>query len=144
MKWLLKLLVKFYRYFISPMLPQRCIYYPSCSEYSLEALETHGAIKGFILTVKRILRCNPMAKGGYDPVPEKGCWHNGVNPTADTEPTSDAKASCCGHSCGEHHSLDDDPEQKAVNNNTDSETKLSSSTNQKLTTENETKRNDAN
>ncbi|WP_084624230.1 membrane protein insertion efficiency factor YidD [Oceanospirillum beijerinckii] len=144
MKWLLKLLVKFYRYFISPMLPQRCIYYPSCSEYALEALETHGAIKGFILTVKRILRCNPMAKGGYDPVPEKGCWHNGVKPIANTETTSDSKASCCGHSCSEHHFQDDNHEQKAANNNAFSKTKLSSTTNEKLTTENETKRNDAN
>ncbi|OPX55566.1 hypothetical protein SAMN02745127_01474 [Oceanospirillum multiglobuliferum] len=71
MKWLLKLLVKFYRYVISPVLPQRCIYYPTCSGYALEALETHGAIKGTWLTIKRIGRCHPFAKGGYDPVPEK-------------------------------------------------------------------------
>ncbi|MFG1488505.1 membrane protein insertion efficiency factor YidD [Oceanospirillum sp. HFRX-1_2] len=79
MKYLLKLLVHFYRYAISPLLPNRCIYYPTCSSYALEALETHGAIKGTILAVKRILSCNPLAKGGYDPVPEKGCWSNGVH-----------------------------------------------------------------
>ena len=79
MKYLLKLLVHFYRYVISPLLPNRCIYYPTCSSYALEALETHGAIKGTILAVKRILSCNPLAKGGYDPVPERGCWHNGVH-----------------------------------------------------------------
>lgn len=79
MKWLLKLLVHFYRYVISPLLPNRCIYYPTCSGYALEALETHGAAKGFVLAVKRILSCNPLAKGGYDPVPEKGRWKNGLN-----------------------------------------------------------------
>jgi len=79
MKYLLKLLVHFYRYVISPLLPNRCIYYPTCSSYALEALETHGPIKGAILAVKRILSCNPLAKGGYDPVPERGCWHNGVH-----------------------------------------------------------------
>ncbi len=80
MKYLLKLLVHIYRYMISPLLPNRCIYYPTCSSYALEALETHGAIKGTILAVKRIVSCNPLAKGGYDPVPEKGCWHNGTHP----------------------------------------------------------------
>lgn len=85
MKYLLKLLVHFYRYLISPLLPNRCIYYPTCSSYALEALETHGAIKGTLLILKRILRCNPLAKGGYDPVPEKGCWHNGVHPCTSTD-----------------------------------------------------------
>jgi putative membrane protein insertion efficiency factor len=79
MKYLLKLVVYFYRYLISPLLPNRCIYYPTCSTYALEALETHGALKGSLLAIKRIFRCNPLAKGGYDPVPEKGCWHNGVH-----------------------------------------------------------------
>lgn len=71
MKRVLKFLVKCYRYGISPVLPNRCIYYPTCSTYALEALETHGAIKGSWLTLKRIGRCHPLAKGGYDPVPEK-------------------------------------------------------------------------
>ncbi len=46
-----------------------CIYTPTCSQYAIEALEKHGAIKGSLLTIWRILRCNPFAKGGYDPVP---------------------------------------------------------------------------
>lgn len=79
MKYLLKLIVYFYRYLISPLLPNRCIYYPTCSTYALEALETHGALKGSALAIKRILSCNPLAKGGYDPVPERGCWRNGVH-----------------------------------------------------------------
>ncbi len=48
----------------------RCKYYPSCSEYSIIALKRYGLIKGTILTIKRILKCNPLSKGGYDPVPE--------------------------------------------------------------------------
>ncbi|WP_417594206.1 membrane protein insertion efficiency factor YidD [Oceanospirillum sp.] len=91
MKYLLKLFVHIYRYMISPLLPNRCIYYPTCSSYALEALETHGAIKGTILAVKRIVSCNPLAKGGYDPVPEKGYWHNGTHPCnscADDNPKS--------------------------------------------------------
>ena len=46
-----------------------CIYTPTCSQYAIEALEKHGVIKGSLLTIWRILRCNPFAKGGYDPVP---------------------------------------------------------------------------
>lgn len=49
----------------------KCPYYPSCSQYGLEAVEKYGAFKGGILAAYRILRCNPFSKGGYDPVPEK-------------------------------------------------------------------------
>jgi len=48
-----------------------CKYYPSCSTYAIQALEMHGAIKGSLLAIWRILRCNPFSRGGYDPVPEK-------------------------------------------------------------------------
>ena len=48
---------------------QKCPYWPTCSQYGLEAIEKYGAIKGSILTAWRILRCNPFSKGGYDPVP---------------------------------------------------------------------------
>ncbi|WZL83337.1 membrane protein insertion efficiency factor YidD [Vallitaleaceae bacterium 9-2] len=64
-------LVKFYRKYISPLKQPTCIYIPSCSSYSLEALERYGFIKGSYLSIRRILRCNPFAKGGYDPVPYK-------------------------------------------------------------------------
>ena len=70
MKKILIALIKFYRKFISPMKGTKCPYYPSCSEYGLEAIEKHGAFKGSLLAAYRILRCNPFSKGGYDPVPE--------------------------------------------------------------------------
>lgn len=64
-------LVKGYRKYISPLKQPTCIYIPSCSSYSLEALERYGFIKGSYLSIRRILRCNPFSKGGYDPVPYK-------------------------------------------------------------------------
>ncbi len=69
MKKLLIILIKWYRKYISPMKRTKCPYVPSCSEYGLEAIEKYGAIKGSLLAVWRILRCNPFSKGGYDPVP---------------------------------------------------------------------------
>lgn len=70
MKQLLIFLIKCYRKYISPLkrFPS-CKYVPVCSLYALQALEKYGFLKGSFLTVKRILRCNPFAKGGYDPVP---------------------------------------------------------------------------
>lgn len=69
-KKLLILLVKFYRVCISPYKGNiNCRYTPTCSQYALEALEKYGPIKGTYLSIKRILRCNPFSKGGYDPVP---------------------------------------------------------------------------
>ncbi len=65
----LMLLVKLYQLVISPMIGPRCRFYPTCSEYAIEALKTHGAIKGGWLTIKRLGRCHPMGTGGYDPVP---------------------------------------------------------------------------
>ncbi|MFQ7103983.1 membrane protein insertion efficiency factor YidD [Neglectibacter timonensis] len=64
-------LIRFYRRAISPRKPAMCRYIPTCSEYGLEAIERFGALKGGLLTVWRILRCNPWSRGGYDPVPEK-------------------------------------------------------------------------
>jgi len=61
--------VKFYRNWLSPLKPPTCRFYPTCSAYALEAFEKYGARRGFFLTVKRILRCNPFFKGGFDPVP---------------------------------------------------------------------------
>ena len=69
MKQLLMALVKFYRKFISPLRRPCCRFIPTCSQYALEALEKYGAVKGSWLAFKRILRCNPLCKGGYDPVP---------------------------------------------------------------------------
>lgn len=71
MKYILLLLVKFYRKFISPLFQPCCKYYPTCSTYALKALEKHGAVKGSILSVWRILRCNPWSLGGVDHVPDE-------------------------------------------------------------------------
>ena len=65
-------LVTLYRKFISPLKPSCCRFRPTCSAYAIEAFRQRGFFGGFILTVWRILRCNPFSKGGYDPVPEKG------------------------------------------------------------------------
>lgn len=64
-------LVKFYRKAISPLKIPSCRFTPTCSQYAIEAIETHGAFKGSALACWRVLRCNPFCKGGYDPVPPK-------------------------------------------------------------------------
>ena len=72
MKYIMMGIIRFYRKFISPLKPGCCRFTPTCSQYALEAFEKRGFFVGFILTVWRILRCNPFSKGGYDPVPVKG------------------------------------------------------------------------
>lgn len=69
MKRFLIALVRGYKKYISPLLPPSCRFTPTCSEYAVEALNKHGAFKGSLLAIWRILRCNPFCKGGYDPVP---------------------------------------------------------------------------
>ncbi|MGB9856881.1 MAG: membrane protein insertion efficiency factor YidD [Dictyoglomaceae bacterium] len=64
------LLIKFYKNFISPLLPHSCRFYPTCSTYALISIEKFGFIKGGFLAIRRILRCHPFNPGGYDPVPE--------------------------------------------------------------------------
>ncbi|MBO5197907.1 MAG: membrane protein insertion efficiency factor YidD [Lachnospiraceae bacterium] len=63
-------MIRFYQKYISPLKGRSaCIYVPTCSQYAIEALEKYGALKGTYLAIRRILRCHPFAKGGYDPVP---------------------------------------------------------------------------
>ena len=69
MKKLLIAGIRFYQKYISSMKGLKCPYVPSCSQYGLEAIQKYGALKGGLLAVWRILRCNPFSKGGYDPVP---------------------------------------------------------------------------
>ena len=91
----LVLLVKLYQLVISPMLPPSCRFYPSCSHYSVEALQTHGVFKGSWLTVWRIVRCNPFHPGGYEPVPPASKHIHPAEETpkgAATESTPIAKA----------------------------------------------------
>lgn len=69
MKKILIFIIKMYRKFISPLKSQpTCRFYPTCSQYSLEAVEKYGTIKGSYLSVKRIVKCNPFHPGGYDPL----------------------------------------------------------------------------
>ena len=70
MKHLLIKLIRIYQRGISPLTPPTCRFTPTCSNYAVESLKKHGAIKGSLLAIWRILRCNPFGKGGYDPVPE--------------------------------------------------------------------------
>ncbi|MGK7954386.1 MAG: membrane protein insertion efficiency factor YidD [Crocosphaera sp.] len=69
MKKILILVIKGYRQFISPLFPPSCRFQPTCSQYTLEAIEKFGALQGSWLGLKRILRCHPFHPGGYDPVP---------------------------------------------------------------------------
>jgi len=70
---LLLLLVRFYMIALSPFFGGACKFYPSCSNYAYEAISKHGAWRGFVLAMKRLGRCRPFTKGGYDPVPEVCC-----------------------------------------------------------------------
>lgn len=72
MKHLLIWLLKGYRFAISPLYGQVCRYHPTCSAYALEAVETHGAMRGTWLAARRVARCHPWAAGGWDPVPARG------------------------------------------------------------------------
>lgn len=68
LKKILLKVIKFYRKYISPLKAPCCIYVPTCSEYAIEAIERYGPVKGGFMALKRILRCHPYHKGGYDPV----------------------------------------------------------------------------
>jgi putative membrane protein insertion efficiency factor len=72
MRFFLILLIKIYRWAISPLVGPCCRFEPSCSAYAEEALRTHGALRGVGLTVWRLARCHPFGRGGLDPVPRRG------------------------------------------------------------------------
>ena len=71
MKTIMIAFIRGYQKFISPLTPPSCRFYPTCSQYGIEAVKTHGALKGGWLTLKRILKCHPFHPGGVDPVPDK-------------------------------------------------------------------------
>ncbi len=89
MKTLLVLLLRGYQLLLSPMLGQNCRFYPSCSNYALEAIRVHGAGKGGLLAAKRVCRCHPWNPGGNDPVPPA---------KTNTEPEAPTTACGCNHS----------------------------------------------
>lgn len=70
------LMIKTYQAVLSPLLGQRCRFYPSCSQYTLEAIEEWGLVKGVYLGAKRLSKCHPLHEGGIDPVPRKSEEHN--------------------------------------------------------------------
>ena len=88
--WPLLAVIRFYRRFISPLLPPSCRFYPSCSAYGLEAIKLHGPFKGSWLTATRIGRCHPFHEGGFDPVPGSKMEANAHKrlEAGDTEPHS--------------------------------------------------------
>ena len=73
---LLKLLIQFYRLTFSSFLGNECRFFPTCSEYALEALDKHGVIIGLFLSIKRVIKCNPLGGSGLDPVPPRASEQN--------------------------------------------------------------------
>ena len=69
MRYLIQVLIRGYQLTMSPLLGPRCRFYPSCSQYALEAVKEHGALRGSALALRRLARCHPFHRGGYDPVP---------------------------------------------------------------------------
>ncbi|HAD08540.1 MAG TPA: membrane protein insertion efficiency factor YidD [Porticoccaceae bacterium] len=67
---LLTRVIKAYQYCVSPLLGRHCRFYPSCSQYAVDSLQRHGAVKGLFFTARRLGKCHPFHPGGYDPVPE--------------------------------------------------------------------------
>ncbi|MBF0137607.1 MAG: membrane protein insertion efficiency factor YidD [Magnetococcus sp. DMHC-1] len=69
MRWFLLVLIRGYQLFLAPLLPPRCRFFPSCSEYAREAVAKHGSLRGVSLALRRLLKCHPLHPGGFDPVP---------------------------------------------------------------------------
>jgi uncharacterized protein len=93
--WILLLPLRFYSRVISPALPARCRYYPTCSAYAEQAVRTHGVLKGATLAAWRLVRCNPFSRGGVDEVPPPGRWR--ADPASATPPGRDG-----AHTHGSH------------------------------------------
>jgi putative membrane protein insertion efficiency factor len=79
MRLILRFLIRSYQLGISPLLGPRCRFYPSCSQYALEAIAAHGSLRGGWLAFRRLARCHPFQYGGYDPVPPAACAHRSTS-----------------------------------------------------------------
>ncbi len=88
MKYVLIGLLKAYRFAISPLYGQVCRYHPTCSAYALEAVQTHGAMRGTWLAMRRVARCHPWAAGGLDPVPPPKNRRSSTPPPSLATPTT--------------------------------------------------------
>ena len=86
-RWMLIGLLRVYRLAISPLYGQVCRYHPSCSAYALEAVTTHGSLRGVWLSVRRLTRCHPWAAGGYDPVPPRNASTESSRASAGPSPS---------------------------------------------------------
>ncbi|HLI62152.1 MAG TPA: membrane protein insertion efficiency factor YidD [Terriglobales bacterium] len=82
MKAVVQFILRMYKRLVSPMLPHCCRFVPTCSEYAMEAVEQQGVLRGGLLAIARLLRCHPLARAGYDPVPVKCCSKATVSPLA--------------------------------------------------------------
>lgn len=85
LRWLCVLPIRFYQRFISRFTPPTCRFEPTCSQFGLEAILGHGILKGLLLTLWRLLRCQPLCRGGVDPVPGPGRWKSDQRVLADDE-----------------------------------------------------------
>ncbi|WP_206508811.1 membrane protein insertion efficiency factor YidD [Rhodococcus sp. BGS-1C] len=81
--------IELYRTYVSPLRLPTCRFSPTCSEYAVESLKTHGAVKGSLLAVVRLLKCAPWHPGGWDPVPERGSWRYRDRGVAEQTSTQD-------------------------------------------------------
>lgn len=81
--------IELYRNYVSPLRLPTCRFTPTCSEYAVDALKTHGAVKGSLLALARLLKCAPWHPGGWDPVPERGSWRHRTGSDADQTSTED-------------------------------------------------------
>lgn len=113
MKKVIQSVLRQYKRWVSPALPAACRYVPSCSEYAMEAVERHGAARGSALAAWRVLRCHPLAKGGYDPVPEEwsvgsGQWSEKKETAAGTAAATSAPAGQ-DRACWRPHSAGETP-----------------------------------
>lgn len=86
MRYILQKIIIFYQIVLSPLFPGVCRFYPSCSDYSREAIRTHGSVKGLLLTFLRLARCNPVFRSGVDPVPQSFTLRNFIDKISGPDP----------------------------------------------------------